>query len=372
MKLTRTAYFCSLKFAPGLLKEIIQLATKMAQYGWQSKLILSRHYGCLGMPELENVQYLALTTSESPVAIVRDCLRFPFGIQRQLAGLIADVPPDFLCMYNPHPLNCFVASMVQQSNPAGLRATFLHEPFVPEKSSYGFVKSQYIRVVEHQQAQMMHYLNCVVVPSVYSLELFQRHYPADMPVHVAPILLGDQQRHGVDREYYSFVGTVNASRSLDDFVQLINLATVSDTPDLKFKIVTRSPIDPFLRRIDSCALQNVEIVNRPVISDAEIGETFAKSKATFLSHKQAAQSGNVPFAFMQGTPIICRDIPGLTQHVHHQVNGYVLPYDFTIQQMYAGIRYLEDNGEVLGRQARHDYEEIFDVRNWERYYSWLV
>ena len=75
---------------------------------------------------------------------------------------------------------------------------------------------------------------------------------------------------------------------------------------------------------------------------------------------------------MYGTPIICRDIPGLTQHVRHLANGYALPPRFTVQQLYQAVQYMEEHGATLGCQARRDYEQIFDIRHWERYYGWLL
>jgi glycosyltransferase involved in cell wall biosynthesis len=366
----KVAYFCSLKYSPGLLKEIEQLALRLVEDGWHSRLLLAESYRNFEVHRSLEVRYV--TASHSAPSILWDCLRFPYRLLKELNSIFEEMPPDFLCIYNPHPLNGYVASVAQQINPSGVRAVYLHEPFVPDKSSYGLVRAQCIRLVELQQAHMLRRLNCVLLPSEHSLSLYQSHYAANKPAHITPILLDDRCHGAPNREYYSFVGTVNASRSLDEFVQLINRAASLGDLALKFRIVTRSPIESFIRRIAPAALPNVEIVNRPLITDAEIGETLALSKATFLSHKQAAQSGNVPFAFMYGTPIICRDIPGLTQHVHHLANGYVLPLRFTVQQFYQAIQYMEEHWEALGRQARVDYEEIFDIRNWERYYGWLL
>jgi glycosyltransferase involved in cell wall biosynthesis len=366
----KIAYFCSLKFSPGLLKEIEQLAIRMAAGGWKSRLLLSHGYRRFEVSKSVEVRYI--TASYSTTSMLWECLRFPNSILRGVSSIFEEGPPDFLCIYNPHPLNDFVAALAQRINPASVRAVFLHEPYVPDKSGYGFMKAQCIRLVELQQAHMLRHLNCVLLPSQHAFSLYQSHYEANIATHIAPILLSDQYRSEPTRAYYSFVGTVNASRSLAEFVQLINYAASLVPATLKFKIVTRSSIEPFVRRIAPEARPNVEIINRPFITDAEIGQTLAKSKATFLSHKQAAQSGNVPFAFMHGTPVICRDIPGLTQHVHHLANGYVLPSSFTVQQLYQAIQYMEEHGETLGRQARSDYVQIFDIRNWERYYGWLL
>ena len=120
------------------------------------------------------------------------------------------------------------------------------------------------------------------------------------------------------------------------------------------------------------ARQLVEVVNRPVISDKEIAAVVAESIAIFLPHRQAAQSGNIPVAFRAGTPVIARDIPGLSQHVHHKRNGYLFPVGATPEQLLEAVCYVRDNFGTLSLQARRDFESTFSEDNWERYYQWLI
>jgi len=46
---------------------------------------------------------------------------------------------------------------------------------------------------------------------------------------------------------------------------------------------------------------------------------------------------------MKGTLVIARDIPGLTQHVKHGFNGYIVPFDCTPDDLVKAINYVKIN-----------------------------
>ena len=152
--------------------------------------------------------------------------------------------------------------------------------------------------------------------------------------------------------------------------RLINYAASQGYP-WEFKLVTRASIEHSLQALSPPGRALLTIQNDQHISDADIAETVAESLVVFLPHKQATQSGNVPVCFMQGTPIIARDIPGLAQDVRHGHNGYLLPVDFSVSDLAEVVQCTRDHFEQLSRNSRQDYEDIFDERNWSKHYAWL-
>lgn len=366
----RTCYLASLKYAPGLAKEFALLGRRLAQHGWRVRYLLSSSYAWLLDDPAGETHYLA--RSETPRQVVCDTARFWRSGAAQVRRLFRQRAPDLLLVYNPHPCNVVLLRLAAHAQPDGLRAIYLHEPHVPDASSYGRRRALYIRVVDWVQAAALRRANCVILPSAHAQSLFSARYPHFRgEAHLAPILLPDCPAQGeAERRWVSLVGTLNHSRGTDDFLALVAHAAAAGER-LRFKILTRSLVEG-LDRLPVAARATLDVVRKDQISDDEIDETLAASIALFLPHKAAAQSGVVPVALRAGTPVLARDIPGLSQHVRHGENGYLYPIAPTPAQLLAGACYIRDHLAALSQQARQDYEETFSERNWARYYGWLA
>ncbi len=367
----KIGYFCSFKYNPGLYKEFTLLGREMEKRGWRINYLLSWGYNKLAGASPAN--HFFLTKSESMKSLMADSLNYLLGGWRSIRTLFSSAPPDFICFYNPHPLNLIVIRQAQHLYPRSIRTIYLHEPYVPDRSSYGTTRGIMIALLEWMQSQMLGHTSDIILPSSHAHELFMSRYP-NYPgmVHIAPILLSNRlgtKSH--DRRYLSLVGNLNKSRGPEDFLTLVHSATVLGE-NLKFKIITRSNIQRAVDKLPHQDRKMLTVVNKPLIADEEITDTVAESIALFLPHRQAAQSGNVPVAFRAGTPVIARDIPGLSQHVRHRENGYLFPLKPTPEQLIEAVRFVRDNFAELSRCARRDFEDIFAEQNFDRYYQWLL
>jgi len=84
------------------------------------------------------------------------------------------------------------------------------------------------------------------------------------------------------------------------------------------------------------------------------------------------QSGVVPFAFMNSTPVIVRPDPGFTQFVRHKYNGWVLPDNFSCEDVIQAMNFIRNDFDNLSANARQTYLDLFAEKNWEKYYTWLL
>lgn len=367
----KTCYVVSLKYAPGSAKEFRLLGDNLRKRDWRVIYLLSSRYAWLMDPRRDDVFFL--TDSSSVQTMVLDTLSLSRAISRDLRRLFQRFPPDFLCTYNRHPLEFIVTGLARSIYPSGIRAVFLHEPFVPNKLSYGILHAAYIEAAERLSALTLRHSSCVIVPSAYAKSLFALRYPNYAGnVYLAPLLLPKSPTgKSSPRRYISFIGNINQARNLGDFLKLIDYAT-KEKEALEFCIVTRFPISRYIRSLPAEARDKVTIVSKPMISDEEITRFVRASIGIFLPHRQAAQSGNIPVAFREGTPVIARDVPGLSQHVRHMVNGYIFPRDATERQLLDAVRFVCDNFRRLSLHAREDFEDIFAESNWTRHYGWLL
>jgi glycosyltransferase involved in cell wall biosynthesis len=119
-------------------------------------------------------------------------------------------------------------------------------------------------------------------------------------------------------------------------------------------------------------VRKVKIINKDTITNSEINEVIRESHAVFRLDKEVTQSGVLPLAYMNKTPIIARDIQGLTQHVKHKKNGYIVPLDCSVDDLVDAMEFIKDNFERMSENARKSYEEKWSGQNWDSYYSWLT
>ena len=115
----------------------------------------------------------------------------------------------------------------------------------------------------------------------------------------------------------------------------------------------------------------LKVVNKNLITDSEINKILSESYAVFRLDKEVTQSGVTPVAYANDTPVIVRDIPGLTQHVRHKENGYIVSDACGSEELVNAMNYTKLNFHHMSRTARKSYEETWAEWNWDKYYDWL-
>jgi glycosyltransferase involved in cell wall biosynthesis len=363
----------SLKYAPGLAQLFFSIGKELQQRNHEVLYLLSSGYDWL-IAERDMGQVHFVSSSTTTKEMLLESTVGALGISRAMARITDAYAADSVLIYNPHPLNSALLRRIRSKNPNCKRAVYLHEPYSPDKSSFGIVGKAYYTLAEFFQTRSLAYLNHVIVPSPYARKLFTQRYPDYAgQVHESPIMLPDIPYHEAieERRYFSLVGTINKHRGIDGFVELINYAVQQDAA-AEFQIVTRSNIAEGLQKLSDAGKNATRIVNKPQISDEEMTQALLQSKLLFLPHKQVTQSGNVPVSFRVGTPIVARDLPGFTQHIQHKENGYIVSVDASIQEMWQAFQYVQVNLAFLSSMARESFCNCFSDQNWERHYQWML
>ncbi len=361
------AYIVSLKFTPGLKKEFIVLGENLRKKGLNVKYMLAKSYKNFGYT-CEGTEYI--TESDEIRSIIVDTLKFLNG--KKIMKILSLYSPGFLCFYNVHPLNPFIARMVKKRFSKAVIALYLHDPFKPDKTPYGKGKAAYIALVECIQKNTVRYVDHVISPSEYSSQLFKRHYPKFKgETHIAPLIVPDQGfLKNKKRRYFSIVGGIHSATGHDTFVKLLNFAAEKEL-DYDFALISSSNISRYYKMLISKARKTLNVINRNIIADSEINKIVRESYAVFRFDREVTQSGVIPVAYMNGTPVIVRDIPGLRQHVKHRQNGYVVSYNCSPEDILEAMSFVKQNFSQLSENARTSYEITWSDRNWDKYYNWL-
>jgi glycosyltransferase involved in cell wall biosynthesis len=367
MAVNGTAYLISLKFAPGLMKEFLLLGENIRKQGIDVRYILSKNYRKLG-EGVEGITYIPM--KEGIKGMVLDTFRFFNG--DEFIQILSSEKPSYICFYNPHPLNPRLAYLVKKKFPKTLLALYLHDPYKPDKSPYGLAKSLYITVAEFIQGLTIRYMDYVISPSEYSSNLFKQRYPDFKGEnYIAPLLVPDRRKDEAKRQYFSIVGTAHQATGHDTFIELVNYAAEKNL-SYEFALISSSNIDMFLSKLSEKAKKILKVINNKIIPDSEINKVIRESYAVFRLDREVTQSGVVPVSYMNETPVISREIPGLTQHVWHEKTGYIVPFKCSPEDLVKAMNHVRNNFTKLSGNARKSYEDIWAEGNWDKYYKWLV
>lgn len=367
----KVSYIVSIKYAPGLHKEFVLLGRKLKEHGTEVRYLLSRYYRWMHKEPLNETYFT--TNSSNWLTVLMDSVEFFLWRWIKLLFLFKKQRPDFLCIYNAHPLNPFIARLIKRNFPEAITALYLHDPYKPDKSSYGFKKSIYIKLVEVIQKLTVRYMDYVISPSEYSSYLYKKYYPEfNGKNYIAPLLIPDKGVNvNTERRFFSIIGRAHPATGHDTFIEVVNYAAEKDV-DYEFALISSSNISKYIKNLTEKGRQKIKIVNKDIITDSEINEVIRESYAVFRLDKEITQSGVVPVAYMNKTAIIARDIQGLTQHVNHTKNGYVIPFKCLPADAVRAMEYVKTNFIELSMNARGSYEEVWAEWQFDKHYYWLI
>lgn len=364
----KTAYIISLKFAPGLKKEFMVLGEHMRKKGLNLKYLISQSYSNIE----GNVEGLIhLQVRDGIIGLILDY--FDLSLLKKIFNIFNYNKPSFVLFYNPHPLNPRIAKLIKKRFPYAILSLYLHDPYKPDKSSYGLAKGIYISLAEFIQALTVKYMDYVISPSEYSSQLFHQRYPKFKGQNfIAPLLVPDKRtKENKERKFFSIVGAAHPATGHDTFIELVNYVSNKDL-NYEFALISSSNIKKFTKALNEKAKERVKIINKKIIKDSEIDEVIRESYAVFRLDREVTQSGVVPVAYMNETPVIARDIPGLSQHIWHKETGYIVSFNTSSDELIKAMDYVKSNFPELSKNVRQKYEEIWAEWNFDKYYGWLL
>lgn len=357
----------SLKYAPGLLKEMIALGESFWRSGIKVKYLLSRKYEDHIHQYSTPVGDLNYVSGAWP-----EILMYAVG----KGGVFLETLMGSTCtfFYNTHPMNLIVAILQKKRVPRGSTVYFLHEPFYPNKSALVLKARVFKYAVEFIHFTTLKYIDHVILPSEYARTLFQSRYSwFPGTTHMAPLLLRSNFQGGdKPRRSFSFVGRMRLNEGDNDFFTLVSYASKAQFP-FRFSLVTSTIVSSALSRLGPRELKILNVINKSSIDDEEIMKEISNSYAVLRFKKTGAQSGVVPLSFMQGTPVIARDTPSFRQHIKHGYNGCLVREGPAMMGGFVeAMEWVQRNLAAFSDNARKSYMSTWDVSNFTRYYDWLV
>lgn len=159
----------------------------------------------------------------------------------------------------------------------------------------------------------------------------------------------------IKREYCSMIGGYSPARASDEFLEFVKYVGQNEL-QIKLQIATRSSIadkltDPIFKKMIESG-QLVVQQGHPLTSE-EIDLAYRKSICTWNAYRRSTQSGVLPNAFMQGTPVIATHVGSFDDYVITGETGeFIEDYDpRTIVRAYSKIQKQQNHMSCACRKS---------------------
>lgn len=364
----KTFYIASLKCAPGNWQHINSFARCLLSRGYQVRLLLSKGY------EWMNEDYAAvtdyLTRGSGALSLGWDVIAFILYKWLLFVYLFWKYKPSAILLVMWHPMNFALALIAKLVQPDVKVLSWVAEPYKDDKRLYGR-KAIAISGIEFVQSLSFFLTDVVILHSQRALRLFQQKYPWYKGlIKKIPPLWKDEAVLDLPREYVTFLGRATREKGIDLFLEVARTSYEKGLGH-KFQIVTSYDIGEYLQRLPAGILGTLRVVARPQLSDQEIRAAAGSSFAVWAVYKSVMQSGVVPIALMNGTPVICTPLEGLTEFVSDGLTARFVPNEPSCDDVLQAIAYVKANFDRMSKECRRSYLKQFDDSAWDNYYAWL-
>ena len=151
----------------------------------------------------------------------------------------------------------------------------------------------------------MKWSDCILIPSRKAVEYYQKNPKyKNSNVQYVPLLYDDEaiSMEPCNRQYISYIGTVAADHSFDEFIKYVEKAIDSNwNPGYNYLIATKSEFDVPDKLSSST---RVVIKKGTPLTNDEINHAYASSILVWNAYTRTTQSGVLAKAYMFGTPAL--------------------------------------------------------------------
>jgi len=363
-------FIACLKYAPGMWQHISSFGRNLLDRGYPVRFLLAPGFRWLN-EDFGHLTYYPLPFRGRP-SFLKNLLSLLWFPGLYLCRLFRHCPPAGVLLASWHPWNFLLARLVKKLSPDTPVLAWLHEPYKVEKKVYG-AKGMAIVLVEWLQGLSLAFLDAAIVHSPRGLRLLELGYPRYRgQKRLIPLQFQDNGFEArAARNYISFLGRAEPAKGVDRFFDLV-ADLGAEAFNWQFQIVTASNIAGYLKKLSPAGRARLRVVNGPEISDAVIRQAAARSLAVLALYKETTQSGVIPVALMKGTPIIGTDIEGITDWVRDGETGKIVSANPSLAEIKEAITYIQAHFKEMSERCRAHYLAIFDDRNWEREYGWVL
>ena len=347
----------------------------IASTGHPTRYLFTDEYSWLIGNHREDVDLLLTTPSFNAI---RESNHYHFGAGADcIREIFNQNSPSVLLFININPLaDKAIMHFARKANPDVRVIYFLHEPFTNDKLVYGVRRALLLTLFELVIYWIVNRTDGIILPSWNAAEAFSHRYRKKFHGETCIIALPfiDKACTKVQkRKYITFVGHVRHKhqKGVDYFIEMIEESAKRQDEKL-FQLVSSNRVDDLYASLSPAAQKRLHIVNSERLTDEEISKSLRDSIAVVLLQRRVMQSGVLPMAYMNGTPVIVSDLPGFTQFGEHEKTGIVLSLESSLEERFNSVEKIHRNIDKMSVACRRYYEDTFDSRQVRMHVDWII
>jgi glycosyltransferase involved in cell wall biosynthesis len=278
--------------------------------------------------------------------------------------------PDACYFVSVHPANGpFAWAIKRQVRSASGRppviAMHIHDPLPhPGLSSLAIFTTQQMQL---RAADRVFVYGAALARHVHRLYAIPNRRIATIPhgVYRPP---RDEAPPDTPPQWFSFLGRIERYKGLDVFLKAAEDVAL-DFPNSRFYVGGAGDLEPYREALDR--LGSRVVVEHREISNEETDEVMRKSWAVVLPYTSATQSGVIPVAYWNGSPVISTNAGALAEMVREGETGFIVHPGDAAAVADRMRRFLR-NPELRGRLGTGAFSFYDRALRWERIANDLI
>ena len=297
-------------------------------------------------------------------------------------GFVKYLPKDSrICVYEKEDLPKISVSifvfpsqknllLIRKLKRQGAKIVYIfHEPLAPmkeyRKAGFSYRYLAKLWVINRISSLTVKWSDVILLPSKKAVEYYKANpmYKNENTYYL-PLLYDDERTTELaltERKYFSYIGTVAADHSFDEYLQFVKKAIEKDAlPELSFLVATKSEFEVPQELLDS---SRVTIRKGTPLSDEEINECYASSFVVWNAYARTTQSGVLAKSFMFGTPaIVLRK--NLSEFTEDGKEVVAIDDNTSFEEIKNAVVKITDSFTQFSDAARKRFEETFYYRKY--------
>lgn len=204
----------------------------------------------------------------------------------------------------------------------------------------------------------------IVLASMYGKRQYQRHMAfLNRNYDVFPLIFADEYRmnQSYERQYFAFIGAFCDPHDKSTFVRFMEYALTAHL-GIRFLIATRTDVSEYLERPlwqQAMVDGDLKVQHGRFMTTEEVNGYYRQSICVWNAYARSTQSGVLPNALMQGTPLILNSNGVSKEVMQDKTAGCYISLQPRNEEILAAYHYIRANLEEMEKMARKIFQEKY-------------
>ena len=239
-----------------------------------------------------------------------------------------------------------------------------HEPLAPmrvyREAGFSYKYLAKLWLINHISALTVKWSDVILLPSKKAVKFYEQNKRyKNKNYHYLPLLFDDEnieEYAKIERKYFSYIGTVAADHSFNEFLQFVEKAVSDgDMPNIKFLIATKSEFE-----VPKALKESPRVVIRKgkPLSNDEINEAYVSTFVVWNAYARTTQSGVLAKSFMFGTPAVVLK-ENLNEFMEDGKTVKAIEDNKSFEEIEKAVSAITSSFESFSSAARKRFEDTF-------------